>query len=98
MIWAVASLLLVTDVAEVEEQKSLEELCREYHELSRALTDDYAAIQRSTTAEAKEKDILLEAKANSKYANTRIAFKKVVEELGTRSCPVDMEEDFPPLL
>ena len=77
---------------------TLEELCTQYETLSDQLTQDYAAIQQATLQAEREENLLPEIKANSTYTKTRIAFKDVVTELGTRSCPVDLDSDFPPLV
>lgn len=103
MIIPMLFLMLVTsgqtrDAKDLMELQSLADLCAQYEELSAQLTRDYVAVQRATAQSKKEKDLLPEIKANSNYAKTRVAFKEVVKELGTRACPIDMEEDFPPLL
>ena len=94
--FAILSFGLMQEAA--PEKKSLDVLCAEYEALSIQLTADYTALQRASLNSERGEGLMEEIKANSTYSKTRIQFKQVVKELGTRSCPVDMEEDFPPLL
>lgn len=80
------------------DERSHEELCADYRRLSQQLTVDYLAVQEAAANSEQQMDLLPEIKANSNYAKTRIAFKQVVADLGTRTCPYDLEDDFPPLV
>ncbi|MCI5044745.1 MAG: hypothetical protein MRY72_08610 [Aquisalinus sp.] len=95
---AIAALIVSENETGIEEEASLEELCAQYESLSDKLTQDYAAIQQATLQAKQEENLLPEIKANATYTRTRIAFKEVVAELGTRTCPIDLDRDFPPLV
>ncbi len=98
VLFAFAAFLVSESEPGTEQEVTLEELCAQYESLSDQLTEDYAAIQQATLQAKQEENLLPEIKANATYTRTRIAFKEVVAELGTRTCPIDMDQDFPPLV